>query len=369
MPAERDNRNSDDTAWQARGTVSRLVLGQMATQTVGTAVRLGIFDRIGTDTLTAPDLSRALATHPQATLRLLRALAGLRLLDEPEPGAFRTTGAGDLLRSGTSGSMLAMAGVFTDPVMLRAWDLLDEGVRTGDTTFATVFGTDFFGHLREHPELSAAFNAAMSQGTRLAADSAPHHYDFGRFTTVVDIGGGDGTLLSAVLRAHPALRGILYDTPEGLAQAPARLARDGLTDRVTLRAGDFFASAPSGGDLYLLKSVVHDWNDTQCATILRHIREVIPANGTLLLMEPVLPPTVPTGQPDTVYLSDLNMLLNVGGRERTEEDFKSLCAAADFTLRTVTPLPTPNIFRLIEATPGAQDRTDQESATPARSEG
>ncbi|MET4926895.1 methyltransferase [Streptomyces sp. PSRA5] len=362
MSAERDNRNSDDTAWQARaddtawqarGTVSRLVLGQMATQALGTAVRLGIFDRIGTNNLTATDLARTLATHPQATLRLLRALAGLRLLDEPEPGAFRTTGAGDLLRSDTTGSMRAMAAMFTDPVMLRAWDLLDEGVRTGETTFATVFGTDFFGHLGQHPTLSADFNAAMSQGTRLAAEAAPHHYDFARFTTVVDMGGGDGTLLSAILRTHPGLRGILYDTPEGLAQAPDRLARDGLTDRVELRTGDFVESAPSGGDLYLLKSIIHDWNDTRCATILRHIREVVPTDGALLMVEPVLPPTVPTDQPGTVYLSDLNMLVNVGGRERTEADFRALCTASDFTLRTVTPLPAPNIFHLIEATPGA----------------
>lgn len=356
MPVERDDarrshRDSDDTGWQARATVSRLVLGQMATQTVGTAVRWGIFDRIGTGALTATDLSQALATHPQATLRLLRALAGLGLLDEPEPGLFRTTGAGDLLRASTPGSLHAMATMFTDPVMLRAWDLLDEGVRTGQTQFGSAFGTDFFGHLKDHPELSATFNAAMSQGTRLAADAVPHHYDFGRFTTVVDIGGGDGTLLSAILRAHPTPRGILYDTPEGLAQAPARLAEDGLTDRVTLHTGDFFESAPGGGDLYLLKSVIHDWSDERCATILRHIRDVIPTDGTLLLIEPVLPPTVPTAAAGNVYLGDLNMLLNVGGRERTEDDFRALCAMSGFTLRTVTPLPTPHIFRVIEATP------------------
>ncbi|MFD9868037.1 methyltransferase [Streptomyces niveus] len=361
MGERHDVRNSgDDEAaartaeWEARGTVSRLVLGQMATQALGTAVRLGIFDRIGADALTADDLARALATHPQATLRLLRALAGLQLLQESEsePGVFRTTRAGDLLRSDTAGSMRAMAGMFTDPVMLRAWDLLEDAVRTGETTFGTVFGTDFFGHLGQHPTLSADFNAAMSQGTRSAAEAAPHHYDFGRFTTVVDMGGGDGTLLSAILTAHPRLRGILYDTAEGLAQAPERFARDGLTDRVELRTGDFFESAPGGGDLYLLKSIIHDWNDERCATILRHIRDVVPADGALLMVEPVLPPTVPAGRHNQVYLSDLNMLVNVGGRERTEEDFTALCTASGFTLRTVTPLPSPNVFRLIEATPG-----------------
>lgn len=240
--------NGRETAvdWQARGTVARLVLGQMATQALGTAVRLGVFDRIGPGELSGDTLAGSLGTHPQATLRLLRALAGLQLLSETEPGVFRTTTAGDALRTDTPGTMVAMARMFTDPVMLRGWDLLDESVRTGETTFDTVFGTDFFGHLKEQPELSAAFNEAMSQGTRLTASNVPHHYDFGRFHTLVDIGGGDGTLLASVLRAHPELRGVLFDTAEGLAQAPRRLAEQDVTGRVVLETGDFFASAPVG---------------------------------------------------------------------------------------------------------------------------
>ncbi|MFJ9923627.1 methyltransferase [Streptomyces rubiginosohelvolus] len=337
--------------WQARGALSRLVLGQMATQALGAAVRFDVFDRIGPGELSADALAASLGTHPQATLRLLRALAGLQLLSETEPGLFRTTAAGDFLRTDTAGSMAAMARMFTDPVMLRGWDLLDESVRTGGTTFETVFGTDFFGHLKEHPELSAAFNEAMSQGTRLTADTVPHHYDFGRFSTLVDIGGGDGTLLASILREHPKLRGILFDTAEGLAQAPRRLADEGLTGRVALETGDFFASAPAGGDLYLLKSIIHDWDDERCAAILRRIRDVIPDHGSLLIVEPVLPATVPADPPGGVYLSDLNMLVNVGGRERTADDFASLCTAGGFVLRGVTPLPAPNIFQIIEASP------------------
>ncbi|MCL6289831.1 MULTISPECIES: methyltransferase [Streptomyces] len=345
--------NGRETAvdWQARGTVARLVLGQMATQALGTAVRLGVFDRIGPGELSGDTLAGSLGTHPQATLRLLRALAGLQLLSETEPGVFRTTTAGDALRADTPGTMVAMARMFTDPVMLRGWDLLDESVRTGETTFDTVFGTDFFGHLKEQPELSAAFNEAMSQGTRLTASNVPHHFDFGRFRTLVDIGGGDGTLLASVLRAHPELRGVLFDTAEGLAQAPRRLAEQDVTGRVVLETGDFFASAPAGGDLYLLKSIIHDWDDERCAAILRRIRAVIPDHGSLLIVEPVLPATVPADPAGGVYLSDLNMLVNVGGRERTEDDFAALCAAGGFALRSVTPLPAPDIFRIIEASP------------------
>ncbi|MEU7135071.1 methyltransferase [Streptomyces sp. NPDC046261] len=339
--------------WQERTIVMQLAFGQMGTQLLGVAVRLGIFDRVGDGELTAAGLAHDLGTHPQATHRLLRALAGLRLLTETAPGTFATTAAGDLLRSGVPGSLLSVARVFTDPSMTRGWELLEQSVRTGETGFDAAFGTDFFGYLKEHPELSAEFNAAMSQATQVAAEVLPGHYDFGRFGTVVDVGGGDGTLLSAILRAHPGPRGVVYDTAEGLAQAPERLAGEGVADRVTLTVGDFFASAPAGGDLYLLKSVIHDWNDEQCVTILRHIRDVIPADGTLLIVEPVMPATVSGETTELTYLSDLNMLVNVGGRERTADDFAALCSKAGFTLDAITPLPQPNVFHLIEATPAS----------------
>ncbi|PSJ24638.1 methyltransferase [Streptosporangium nondiastaticum] len=351
-----DSSNHNDTeqaaaAWEARSIVARLAFGQMAAQTLGVAARMGIFERIGAGERTADDLARDLGTQPQATHRLLRALAGLQLLTETAPGTFATTPAGDLLRPDVPGTMLALARLFTRPLLQGGWDLLEEGIRTGRTTFDTAYGTDFFSYLKDRPELSAEFNAAMSQATRYVADVLPRHYDFGRFGTVVDVGGGDGTLLAGILRAHPGLRGILYDTAEGLAQAPERFAREGLTGRVTLETGDFFASAPPGGDLYLLKSVIHDWDDERCTTILRHIRKVVPVGGTLLIAEPVLPPTVPAGEPDLTYLSDLNMLVTVGGRERTADDFAALCAAAGFRVSSLTPVPPQNVFHLIEAVP------------------
>ncbi|KAA6214787.1 methyltransferase [Streptomyces albofaciens JCM 4342] len=335
----------------ARGTVTRLLFGQLATYAVGAAVRLGVLDRIGTGTCTADEVAADCGTHPQATLRLLRALAALGLLTEPEPGTFEATAAGALLRSDTPDSMSALARIFSDPLMTRARERTEDSVRSGEPAFDAIFGTDFFGHLKNEPELSQVFNTAMGQGTRIAAEDVPAAYDFGRFGTIVDVGGGDGTLLAAILRAHPAPRGMIYDTAEGLAQADARLAAEGVADRVTLEAGDFFTAAPAGGDLYLLKSVIHDWNDDQCAQILRHIRQVIPADGRLLVIEPVLTDTVRPETEPLIYLSDLNMLVNVGGRERTRADFEDLCAKAGFTLTGLTPLPAPDPFVLIEAAP------------------
>ncbi|WP_245681954.1 acetylserotonin O-methyltransferase [Actinomadura kijaniata] len=340
-----------DEALRARGTMVGLVFGSMAAQVVAAAARLGLADLIGDGERTSAALARELDAHEQATLRLLRAMAALDLLTEREPGVFALTPAGALLRTDRPDSVDSFVRMFTDPAMLRAWEHLDHSVRTGRTAFDEVFGKDFFAHLKDDPELSARFNASMSQGTRLTAAALPGHYDFGRFRTVVDVGGGDGTLLAAILDAHPSLRGVLFDSPEGLAQAGKTLRDRGVAERCTLETGDFFAAVPPGGDLYLLKSVIHDWDEERAATILRHCREVIPDEGRLLIVEPVMPPVVDPSAPGLMYLSDLNMLVNVGGRERTRTDFATLCERAGFTLTEATPLPPQNAFHLIEAAP------------------
>ncbi|MEU5208433.1 methyltransferase [Streptomyces sp. NPDC020742] len=342
-----DHPSSD----QARNALVRIAYGPMAAQTLGAAVRLRVVDRIGDGERGARELAAECAADAQAMGRLLRALAGLGLLAERAPGVFAVTPAGALLGEDHPESLHSFIRMFTDPAMLRAWERLDDSVRTGTPSFDAVFGTDFFGHLAQHPQLSADFNAAMSQGTRDTAALVPAAYDFGRRTVVADIGGGDGTLLAAILRAHPELRGILFDSAEGLAQAPARLAQERVEDRCSLVTGDFFATAPEGADLYLLKSVIHDWDDERCARILRHCRRVIPDHGRLLIVEPVLPPLVDPAADSLAYLTDLNMLVNVGGRERTREDFERLCRSAGFAVTTVTRLPRSNRFSLIEAEP------------------
>jgi hypothetical protein len=347
---------ADDAAAAAIPHVLGLVWAYMGAQTVGAAVRLRVFDLLGDDERTADEVAARGGTDPRATLRLLRCLAALGLLKEVpgeagSPGGFRTTPAGGLLREDTPGSVRAFVRMFTDPAMVRSWESLDGSVQTGDTAFDTVFGKRFFDHLKEQPELSAQFNAAMSWGSQSVAAALPAHYDFGRFTTVVDVGGGDGTLLAAILQAHTGPRGILYDTAEGLAQAPETLKNADVADRADTVTGDFFTSVPEGGDLYLLKNVVHDWDDDTCVGILRRCRQAMPEHGRLLVLEPVLPDSVGPGAPALAYLSDLNMLVNLGGRERTRDDFTALCHAAGFHTPTVTPLPGQDTYCVIEAAP------------------
>ncbi|WP_431046130.1 methyltransferase [Streptomyces sp. P1-3] len=331
--------------------VIQLIFGAMAGQLMGAAVRLRVLDRIGDGERHADDLAAECGTHPQATTRMLRALAGLGLLAETASGAFSATATGALLRTDRPDSKASLVGLFADPAMLRAWEHLDDSVRTGERSFDKVFGTDFFGYLKDHQALSEQFNEAMSQGTRGVAELLPEACDFGRFTTVADVGGGDGTLLAAVLRAYPDVRGIVYDTAEGLAQADPVLDRDGLTGRCALVAGDFFAAAPEGADAHLLKSVLHDWSDEQSAVILGHCRRALPDHGRVLIVEVVLPETADTGYGGLPYLSDLNMLVNLGGRERTRAEFEELCGRSGLAVASVTPLAEGNPYCLIEARP------------------
>jgi O-methyltransferase domain/Dimerisation domain len=339
------------SAVENRLRVVNLVFGAMAAEALFSAARLGIADLFGGDEKAASQVASDLGADPVAVTRLLRTMAALELLVETQPGTFRLTESGNFLRTDRPDSMQSFVEMFGDPAILAAWRELDTAVRTGETTFDKVFGTSFFGHLAMNPELSARFNAAMRQGTAMTATQLPGAYDFAAVHSVADIGGGDGTLLGAVLKAHPHLQGILFDTAEGLAQADATLTDNGVADRCETHIGDFFTSAPAGADLYMLKSVIHDWDDERCRTILGHVRSVIPAHGRLLIIEPVLPPTVDGTMPPQMYLSDLNMLVNVGGRERTRADFETLCSDAGFRLSTVTPLPPPAAFSLLDAEP------------------
>ncbi|WOT40199.1 methyltransferase [Streptomyces coeruleorubidus] len=332
-----------------RELLVRLVFGGMAAQTVRAAVRLRIVELIGDTPRPAADVAADAGAEPRPMTRLLRALAGLGLLREHGFGTFAVAPAGLLLAPGRPDSLTSFVRMFTEPAIIRAWEHLDDSVRTGDVAFDTVFGTDFFSHLARQPELSGEFNAAMSQATAETAAALPHAFDFGRFGSVTDVGGGDGTLLAGVLVAFPGLTGVVHDTSEGLAQAPENLRRHGLTERCSLVAGDFFRSVPEGSDLYLMKSILHDWPDDRAVRILRHCRAALPPGGRVLILEPVMPEIVRADDDGSTYLSDLNMLVNVGGRERTRKDFEALCEAAGLSLTSVTPLPEAEPFSLLEA--------------------
>jgi SAM-dependent methyltransferase len=337
------------TEVQPKQRLVDLVFGHMAAQTVATAARLKVVDTIGDGELTSTELAAAIGTDAAVTTQLCRALAALGILTEVKSGQFRSTEAGALLRTDRTDSLYSFARVFTHPAIQAAWHELDTAVRTGASTFDTVSGKTFFEYVAGDPELSTFFPAALRQSAAQTAAALPGSYDFAAFDTVADIGGGNGTVLAAILAAHPGLRGILYDSGAAVAQSAATLTAAGVADRCTVVPGDIGTEAPAGADLYLVKNVLHYADDEHAGTVLGNIRRVTPPHGRLLIVDPALPETVDGSLPGTMYLSDLHMRLMGLGRGRTQAEFESLCARAGFTVTEHTLLPPPMAFSLIEA--------------------
>lgn len=328
-----------------------LVFGHMATQAVATAARLKVVDTIGDGELGSTELATALGTDAAVTAQLCRALAALGILAEVKSGQFAVTGTGALLRTDRPDSLYPFARVFTDPAVQATWRELDTAVRTGESTFDKVTGKPFIQHAMGDEDLSAFFPAALRQSGAQTAADLPGGYDFGAAGTVADIGGGAGAVLAAILAAHPHLRGILCDAEPALAPAAAVLAAAGVSDRCTVVPGDITADVPPGADLYLAKNVIHYADDERALAVLGAIRRVIPPHGKLLIVDPALPETVDGSLPASMYLSDLHMRLIGGGRGRTQAEFEALCGRAGFAVTTVSLLPPPASFALIEAVP------------------
>lgn len=334
----------------AQQRLMNMMFGTICSQVVGTAARLGLADHLGEDELDYRELAARTDTHPGALARLLRALAALEIVVETGPGTFRLGEAGLPLRTDRPDSQAAAVLLFTDPALLDSWKLTEEAVRTGRPTFETLYGTDFFSFLATRPELSERFNATMRQVSLPIAHLVPVSYDFTRHRTVVDVGGGDGTLIAQILRGARSVRGVVFDSPTGVAEAASTLAAAGVADRCRVEAGDFFTAVPAGGDLYVLKNILHDWDDDRCVTILDRCRAVVPADGRVLIVESVLPDTVGTADP-APYLTDISMLVNMGGQERTRAEYERLCRRAGFAVVAAHPTVFPTSYSLLEAMP------------------
>jgi hypothetical protein len=330
--------------------LQQLIFGFFPSAVLSVAVRLRIPDLVADGPRSSDDLAATTDTHPPSLYRLLRALAYLGILEETDPGHFGLTDMGALLRSDVPGSMVATTQLFCGEGVWRSWGDLMAGVQTGRPSFERGIGLDPFAEFAQNAEASRNFNRAMSEGTLREAPAIIGTYDFTQSSTLVDIGGGDGALLASILAATPGLQGILFDTGPGLAESGERLRALGVDDRCEVVEGDFFDTVPAGADAYIMKSVIHDWDDDRCVTILSNCRQAMKAHGKVLIVEPVVPGTVkPSFVLLGVMMSDLNMLLNTGGKERTEEEFASLLGAADLELTGVSRVPKPSTLSVIEA--------------------
>jgi hypothetical protein len=324
------------------------IMGFRMTQLIYVAARLGIADQLAQGPQPVAELAKRTDAEPRALYRLLRALASLGLFAETADGTFELTPSAHLLQRDVPGSLHGLALLYGDEWLWQAYGRMLYSVQTGAPAFDQVHGQPLYGYLEQHPEAAAAFYGAMSaySGQEVAALLAT--YDFGDVTKLVDVGGGHGALLAALLRAYPTMTGVLFDLPPVIVEAQRCLVEGWVADRIEWVAGDFFQGLPTGGDLYLLKSVLHNWDDEQCITILKHCRQGMNQTGRLLVVERVIPPG---NEPAEAKLFDINMLVVVGGQERTAADFQALLHAAGFRLTRIMPTASPH--SLVEGVPEA----------------
>jgi O-methyltransferase domain/Dimerisation domain len=316
-----------------------LIQGFQPANALYVAAQLDIASRLQEGPRTAAALAVELSVHPGTLYRLLRALASVGVFEEGDGQAFTLNDMGRLLLPAEPGSLYALSLLNGAPYFREAWAHLGDAVRTGENAFRLVFGTDDWTWRAEHPAENDVFNAAMAGLTSLTAAAVPTSFDFSRFGTIVDVGGGDGTLLAAVLRSAPAARGVLFDQPHVVGSAAPKLDQAGVAGRCELVGGSFFESVPAGLDAYMMKSVLHDWPDEECGRILAVTRKGMRSDSRLLVVEQVVegPNTDPIAK-----FSDLNMLVMPGGRERTEAEWRELLTANGFNAvafnRTKSPM-------------------------------
>jgi hypothetical protein len=326
--------------------VMELLTGAWTAQCIYVAVKLGIPDQLANGPLSADEVARRTGAHPGAVYRLMRALASQRVLRHRRDDKFALTRTGKALRTGVPGGVGDMALFLGHPLRWEDWGNLLYSVQTGEPSVVKLRGKPFFEYLDDNPELAESFNNAMTAGNEVAIYAVLASYDFSSYRTIVDVGGGHGRLLSMILAKAPNARGVLYDLPSVVEGAGPEMTNAGVADRCEVVGGSFFESVPKGGDAYLMKAILHDWNDDDAVRILNVIRAAIEPGGKLLLLEAVLPQRASS---DLGMLIDLEMLVAVGGKERTQAEWENLLGRTGFRLIRVVHTAAP--VSIIEAVP------------------
>jgi len=324
----------------ARQHLRAMVTGYRLSAALNVAADLGLSDLLVQGPRTAADLAGATGADPDTLHRLLHALATVGVYDEHPDGSFANSELGEGLRSDVPDSIRPLARTLNSPELWAAWGHLGHSVRTGENAFRAVHGVDAWTHRQSAPEENAIFNQTMTVQTSVIAPGVAEACDFAGLSTVVDVGGGQGILLEAVLTRHPHLSGIVFDQAHVVASHPSS---NDLQPRWSAVGGSFFDEVPAA-DAYLLKSILHDWPDRECVVILETCRRSLRPGGIVVVVETVL------GRPGfetEAAFSDLNMLVMPGGRERTEQQYAALLDAAGLHLQRV--VDTPSRMSVLEA--------------------
>jgi len=327
-----------------------LLSGAWAARLVHAAAELGIADHLA-EPRDAAFLAAATQAHAPSLARLLRALAAIGVLNETDDRRYSLTRLGTSLRSGVPGSMRAWTLLFFSDDQGKAWEALPHAVRTGEHAFRHVFGADQWTRLAARPEAARLFDEGMQSLTQGVNGALITHYPFGNYQWIVDVGGGNGALLLPVLARHPKMRMTVFDLPHVAEAARLRIAEQGVSDRCEAVGGDAFVAVPPGADAYVLKGVIHDWEDKEAIAILRTCRAAMTKEGSrLLLIERILPERIDPSDARTQakFMADINMFINPGGRERTEAEFRNLLGRAGLRLARVISMPSPQDVMEVE---------------------
>ena len=328
--------------------LSRMVASLWIPQTLYAAASLGVPDAVAPDGSSSDAVAGAIGADPGAVERLLRAMVGLELCTQADDGRFTLTPLGMCLRADSPDSVRSWVMLMGGDMVWRCWGHLAECIRTGEPAPKLLEGKDTFEWIAAHPAEFAVFDHSMQELTRRAAPAIAAAYDFAGARSVVDVGGGHGALVCGILQKNPALRGVIFDQPHCAPGAAAVAKNAGVADRCEFAAGSFFERVPADADVYLLKSVIHDWNDERSIAVLRTCRAALRGDARVVLVEVVVPARPGTSPLDQMIAgTDLNMLVMTGGRERTKAQYKSICEAAG--LRITRIIPTATAFSLIEA--------------------
>jgi hypothetical protein len=315
--------------------------GLWLSQSIYVTAKLGIADVLAEGPKTAEDLGGAVGAHPPSLYRVLRALASVGIFAEDEAGRFELTAKARLLASGT-GSLRATAIAMGEPWHYRVWSSFLHTVETGETAWNHSTGQSIFEYFASHASEARMFDEMMTEFSAMESDAITGAYDFSPFHTVADIAGGNGLLLASILAKHPGMRGILFDLPHVTAGAARLLSRNGIAARCEIIPGDMFHVVPGGADVYLLKNILHDWDDERAICLLSNIRRAMGPQSRMLAVQEALPPR---NAPSVGKLLDMQMLL-IGGRERTEMEYQALFRAAG--LRLTRTIPTSAAVHVIE---------------------
>jgi C-methyltransferase len=330
----------------APAAMMEMIIATWTSQAIAVAAELGVADALASGPLTIDELGDKVGADPDALRRLLRALIGRGVFRRRHDGRYELNSLAGTLRSDAPASMAWAARFYGSREQRERWTLLVESIRSGRSVVPVLHGKESFDYFAEYPQHAELFNRTMTSISQLTDAAVVAGYDFSAYPTIVDVGGGQGPLLSAILAVAPDSQGVLYDLPAVVSAAPKLLCQRDVADRVRIEAGSFFDSVPAGGDAYVLKNIIHDWPDDKAVQILRNVRAAVGPETTVLLVELVIP------DHDRDFpgkWADLEMLLNLAARERTAAEYRNLLSQAGFRMTRVVQTASP--LSLVEAQP------------------